>query len=373
MKRITAFLLVTVLSLGISVFAFGEDISIEVDGVKLNPQQPPVIIEGRTLVPLRDIFEALGAEVDWNGENKSIFATKETNAIYMTVGSDIMIVGADVVELDVAPTIINSKTMIPARVAAEGLGCGVEWDSANKRVIITSDGSKNDFYIDENIDSEGVKEVFFNSDDGKYITIPNCYEDEQGNFVASQEEIEGIIESYKHFKELTLEIMEKLELPEDYSYRELMSIRISAADEELAYYYEAENSQNNAGLLLYVIEATSKMAALLEDLEIETDEKLGVYSIKIENSLYDKGSDEEIEDAYHEALKENIELHKIVSEYLNSKPITDKGRMELQRITANTTEIKLLLRGEGNGLLNNELLKIYELENERIKIFAGII
>ncbi|MDO4301947.1 MAG: stalk domain-containing protein [Clostridia bacterium] len=122
-------------------------IKVTVDGNTISFEQPPVIIEGRTLVPLRAIFEALGAEVEWDGETKQIMAFKDDVAVLMTVNSNVMTSGtvggtAKDTNLDVAPTIINGSTMIPARAIAESFDCSVTWDSSTKTVKILSSDNK---------------------------------------------------------------------------------------------------------------------------------------------------------------------------------------------------------------------------------------
>lgn len=120
-----------------------DGIKVVVNGSYLSFDQPPVIINGRTLVPLRAIFEALGAEVEWEAETKSIMAFKGDMGVLMYIDSAVMTKGqvggtASDVTLDTAPTIINGRTMVPARAVAEAFGCSVNWDSSTKTVIINS-------------------------------------------------------------------------------------------------------------------------------------------------------------------------------------------------------------------------------------------
>ncbi len=101
--------------------------------------QEPVIVNDRTLVPLRAIFEAMGAEVDWNDETKTVIATREDTTISLTIGSDQLIVNGEAVTIDVPAQIINDRTMIPVRAIAESFGCNVNWNQKAKRVAITED------------------------------------------------------------------------------------------------------------------------------------------------------------------------------------------------------------------------------------------
>ncbi|MBQ8301426.1 MAG: hypothetical protein IJX57_05635, partial [Clostridia bacterium] len=83
------------------------EISVNVNGSQITFDQPPVMQNNRTLVPLRAIFEALGAKVDWNGETQTVTAVKDNTTIKLTIGSDILYVDKDEVKLDVPAQILN--------------------------------------------------------------------------------------------------------------------------------------------------------------------------------------------------------------------------------------------------------------------------
>lgn len=118
--------------------AASNDIRIIVDGIVVNFDVQPQIIDGRTMVPLRAIFEALGATVDWNESTKTITANKGDLFVKCAIGSYSMDTSSGSKTIDVPPTIINSRTLVPARFIAEGFNCDVQWDAANRRVTITS-------------------------------------------------------------------------------------------------------------------------------------------------------------------------------------------------------------------------------------------
>ena len=119
--------------------ALAADVSVKLDGETLAFEQPPVIIEGRTLVPLRAIFEALGATVEWNGETKTVTSTKGDVTIKLAIGSNVLNKNDESVELDVPAQIVGEGyTMVPARAIAESFGVTVDWDDATKTVVLTS-------------------------------------------------------------------------------------------------------------------------------------------------------------------------------------------------------------------------------------------
>lgn len=113
-------------------------ISITVDGNKLSFDEPPTNVNGRILVPLRTIFEALGATVNWNGEKQEITANRENTSIVLYIDKNNALVNNQPIILDVPPKNINGRTMVPTRFIAECLGAEVEWDGAFNTVRITS-------------------------------------------------------------------------------------------------------------------------------------------------------------------------------------------------------------------------------------------
>ena len=113
-------------------------VRVVLDGRSLGFDQPPVIRDGRTLVPLRVIFEALGASVEWNGETQSVTAEKDGVTVTMSIGNDVYYVNGEEKYLDVPPQIINGRTLVPARAVAESFNCSVDWMEQMNTVIINS-------------------------------------------------------------------------------------------------------------------------------------------------------------------------------------------------------------------------------------------
>jgi hypothetical protein len=98
----------------------------------------PIIVNGRVLVPLRAIFEALGATVVWNANDQSIVATKGSITINLQIGSTTALNNGAQVTLDTAPQIVGGRTLVPARFVSEALGAQVTWDATNQKVNITT-------------------------------------------------------------------------------------------------------------------------------------------------------------------------------------------------------------------------------------------
>ena len=135
MKRLLPILLFFILS----VPAFAETpITVNIDSVPVEFDVEPRIIDGRTMVPVRAILEALDAEVLWDSVTKTVTATKDLKTISMTIGKREITVGENFMLMDTAPVIIGNRTLIPARFAAEVFENTVKWDAKTRTVSIIS-------------------------------------------------------------------------------------------------------------------------------------------------------------------------------------------------------------------------------------------
>ena len=112
------------------------DIAVQLNGQPLATSTAPVQMNGRTLVPLRDIFEALGAKVDWNPAAQTILATQGTTQIGLAINNKTASVNGSPVTLDQAATLINGHTYVPLRFVAEATGAKVDWSGPTQIVSI---------------------------------------------------------------------------------------------------------------------------------------------------------------------------------------------------------------------------------------------
>ena len=107
------------------------------NGNQLTFDVDPTIENGRTLVPLRAIFEALGADVSWDGATQTIAATKSNTQVVLQIGSQTVYKNDSYVNIDVPAKIINDRTMIPLRFISESFGAEVAWNSTTQVAEIT--------------------------------------------------------------------------------------------------------------------------------------------------------------------------------------------------------------------------------------------
>lgn len=140
-KKLTSAIIASCLAAGLcfSSGAADGDISVSLNGEKLAFDVLPVIDEGRTLVPFRAIFEALGCAVSYSPRKDGNFvnAMKGEKYLSLKIGSDEMQVGGKTVKLDAAPRIENGRTLVPLRAVSESLNLKVDWDGETKTVSIS--------------------------------------------------------------------------------------------------------------------------------------------------------------------------------------------------------------------------------------------
>ncbi|WP_409342470.1 stalk domain-containing protein [Paenibacillus sp. MBLB4367] len=113
-------------------------VTITIDGKRQTFDQPAVIVEGTTMVPMRGIFEALGAKIDWDNETRTVTALKTYTQIKLTIGFPVAFISGEPVALAQAPVILQDSTMVPARFIGESLGAAVTWDNATRTVAIAT-------------------------------------------------------------------------------------------------------------------------------------------------------------------------------------------------------------------------------------------
>lgn len=120
-----------------SIIKFKDNgIKVELDNNILYFDVFPVVQDGRTLVPMRTIFEALGASVEWDGETKSIKAVKNDIEVTLQLGSDILVKNGKETKLDVVPQVIDGRTLVPVRAISDSFDIKVLWDGNTQTVSL---------------------------------------------------------------------------------------------------------------------------------------------------------------------------------------------------------------------------------------------
>lgn len=132
---------IAVVMLGVGTSAFADNtpsVAVLVNGKQIEFDVEPIIEDGRTLVPMRFIFEALQAKVDWIADTRTAVAYKDGIKIEISIDNKTMLKNGKSIELDVPARLTDGRTLVPVRAVSEGLGAKVEWEPDSYRVIITS-------------------------------------------------------------------------------------------------------------------------------------------------------------------------------------------------------------------------------------------
>lgn len=135
LKKI-GFLLSTIFALLILSSPAAAAPTVRVNGQELSFEVAPVIENGRTLVAVRGISEALGAEVSWDGKARTVTVRSSGTTLWLQIGRNSALKNGRPVALEVAPRILSSRTMVPLRFISEALGASVSWDGATRTVNI---------------------------------------------------------------------------------------------------------------------------------------------------------------------------------------------------------------------------------------------
>jgi hypothetical protein len=121
------------------------DPNFSVNGVSNTLDSPPIIKNGRTLLPIRPVIEALGGSVSWDPTEKKVTVSLGSNTIELWIGKPTANINGvskpiDSTNSKVVPEIINGRTMLPLRFVTDNLGCDVQWDGPTQTITIIYSG-----------------------------------------------------------------------------------------------------------------------------------------------------------------------------------------------------------------------------------------
>ncbi len=131
MKRLTLLGLFLIILMGTISVQAASDMLITVNGVVVEMDAPPVVQDGRTLVPIRPIASEMGLVLVWMNEEQTASLWNDDTLVRLKINSSTMDVNGKTVELDAAPAIINDRTYMPVRAILEAFGAQVHWENAN--------------------------------------------------------------------------------------------------------------------------------------------------------------------------------------------------------------------------------------------------
>lgn len=159
MKKILSFTLSVLMLISgftfqvVSAEDYEDDIRVTINGQNLIMDQPPVTIDDRTLVPMRDIFEGLGSSVEWNDDTHTAVSVLGKDKVEIQIDNKTAKKNDEDVTLDVPAKLINDTTLMPVRFVSESLGANVDWDDDTRTVSITTPGAEGKAIFTLNFDN----------------------------------------------------------------------------------------------------------------------------------------------------------------------------------------------------------------------------
>lgn len=117
------------------------NITVLVDNQPVQFDVPPQVAYGRVLVPLRGVFERLGASVVWNDQTQTVLAQRGATSVSLVIGQTQAMINGQSVAIDVPPMVVGGRTMVPLRFVSQALGSTVNWDANTSTVAIITGGA----------------------------------------------------------------------------------------------------------------------------------------------------------------------------------------------------------------------------------------
>lgn len=146
MKKFAALLLAAATTLSMAVPAFAATPSVYLNGEKMTFETDPYIKDDRILVPMRAIFDACNATLQWDQSKLTVIGVKNNvdeegqtgvSTIVLQINNPLVFIDSQPIEIDVPAEVTNDRTFVPLRVISEALGAEVEWNAEELRVDIT--------------------------------------------------------------------------------------------------------------------------------------------------------------------------------------------------------------------------------------------
>lgn len=428
-------------------------VNLYIDGTEIASDQPAVIYNSRTVIPLRAVMEVFDCNVDWDNATKTVIISQgeDNSSIYMTVGSAEVTAVMDgesyTQAIDAPPIIINGRTMIPLAFLGDTLGYDVNWDGNTKTAYVSTEfnsgGSQTPSDSDLTDKIRSKEDIILNymklitdciANDFDLLTSEQFYEysaltDEffaidtavndigeetykklesiESRFVAFMAEC-GIdtanIKTEPASAEAAAPINERLTVfydddydsYTDYVVSEAMAVQILETNklllEGLSGYMEqmsennlevfaslsktageyagkiTDNMEESTNIILSLNTTNCDLAAMAEGLGIDLGENMKEYTVNINNPVYYSSNETEVLAAKTEALKTHNRYNDIIENYYNN--FTDKQFDEYNRITNPDTYFMFQYNDKENIEYYRGSLKLLDKMNARTEIFA---
>lgn len=313
-KRIlSSVIIAAIIAVNMSITAMASGSAyVFLDGEQVLFDQAPVVENGRTLVPFRAIFEAMGADISWDEETKTIEATNGDTTLKLSVGSNTMYVNDKAVELEAAPKIIGDRTMVPVRAISEGFDSEVSWDADTKTVYIKTVETEDDvtgIAEDDTEKKSGAiavekknKSFEIKADDGTVVM----------EYSIDYPQFEGLDNVNKRLEELAQEFIDKNSESEYTENAKEVYAEIETAAIPYGYEYTYEITRNDGEIICILNTGLLNMGGAhpssdrsVDIIEVSTGEVVHAEELL---DMTAEELDKTVKDGYIEMIKENPEM-----------------------------------------------------------------
>lgn len=243
---VTFFVVLFAVTLFLSPVSYADtnqDISVLINGSKIEFDVPPTVLNGRTLVPMRKIFEELGATVRWDQNTKTVTAWRGERTFSLQIGGMEYVLDNQKYSLDVPATVINQRTLIPARLVAEAFDCEVTWDQSAHSVIIVGNipNLTTDIENGNGADAEGSPTVSGNARRKRIVIGEDSKNTMEATIDGSKVLIKGAL-AYDEFSHVKVELYHGSNFDNLVSYGEFLNNRYEEYATEENWWYSYGNA-----------------------------------------------------------------------------------------------------------------------------------
>lgn len=273
-----------------------EDYKIIINGNYISFDVPPKNVKGRLLVPMRALYEELGALIHWDQETRTVWAKKEDVVVILPIGSLSPTINGEVFELDVPAEIVNGRTLIPIRFAAESLNLEVKWNAATSTAMINE--LSHDLLISKDIDASTTKtkeQIKFKwkqyapiFEGNPYVTVPTTQQPHKTGVIQDAFIDDGV--KMANFVRYLADLPDDLEVSDDLNrqaqhgavlltaHGSLSHTPPQPTDMELSFYEKGYKSTSSSNLAYYGYYSTGSLTHF-------TDQIIPVYEWSLANSV----------------------------------------------------------------------------------------
>ncbi len=214
-----------------------DDIRVFLNGQLMSFDQPPVIIGGSTMVPMRAIFEALGASISWDASTQMVTATRGDITIKLIIGMQTCQVNGHETALSQPAQIFGGRTMVPLRFVAEALQAEVEWDGSTRTITITQNNitpPQNETTTDVPSGQNVIRQFFSLVGNGDADSAVSLLKAETLGDDSSQEMWRNNLNSFTSASVMSIEESNKADWPGDFEqYKVMVSLQVKPGGQTL--------------------------------------------------------------------------------------------------------------------------------------------